>query len=261
MESLLDNGKDGKNVKDGEIKTPAFPDEVELELGAIYRKALNRTLRRLYGELPGDLAPVMVGRVLRAAREAYYTTTNTGHFGLGSRCYCHFTSPIRRYPDLLVHRQLKAALDEVEPPHTIEDLAEMTDHCSERSRQAASFEYQVIDICLALKGHLEGATGETLSGRVDGIIPARVFLKLENGNEAALSTRSLGVDLEVDPTGALLLGPGRDGTDLTRELTEGDGMELDGRVLEPLLRLGQKLLLRVVGIDLLEGRLEVVLVK
>lgn len=260
MEQLL-AGSD--QAEGDELKGPLdrYPSETELALGDLYRQGLNRTLTHLYSHLPEDLVPVVLGRVLRTAGEAFYTTSNSGHFGLGSRGYCHFTSPIRRYPDLLVHRQLKAALDEDVAPHTVEGLAEMTDHCSQRSRQAASFEYQIIDICLALKGHLEELVGRTISGRVTGLIPARVFVQLENGCEGALSTRAMGANLEVDASGALLLGPAREAVDIMKHLPSDRELELDGDLTETVLHLGQKLLLRVIGTDLLEGRLEVILVK
>jgi len=260
MEQLLGDS-DEADGETGKSEADLYPSETELALAELYRQGLNRTLNHLYSHLPADLVPVVLGRVLRTAGEAYYTTSNTGHFGLGSRGYCHFTSPIRRYPDLLVHRQLKAALKDDGPPHSLEELAEMTDHCSQRSRQAAAFEYQIIDICLALLGHLEGLVGHTISGRVSGLIPARVFLQLENGCEGALSTRSLGANLEVDASGALLLGPDRAMTDKMSHLPSGREHEMEGPLTEAVLRLGQKLTLRVVGTDLLEGRLEVILVK
>ena len=257
MEQLLGSSNDIPK-EDVESSHDLYPSESEVALADLYRKGLNRTLAHLYSDLPEDLAPVVLGRVLRTAGEAYYTTTNKGHFGLGSRGYCHFTSPIRRYPDLLVHRQLKAALDDDEPPHTLEELAEMTDHCSQRSRQAADLEYRLIDICLALKGHLEGLAGNAVSGRVAGLIPARVFVQLENGCEGALSTRALGSKLEVDASGALLLGPARETIGVASQLPPGGQLEPEDSMMEPVLRLGQKLRLRVMGTDLLEGRLEVI---
>jgi len=72
---------------------------------------VQRLLRRLEGH---PLARVLARQVLRSLKQAHYTTTNAGHFGLAFETYCHFTSPIRRYPDLLVHRQLGRVLDDEE---------------------------------------------------------------------------------------------------------------------------------------------------
>ena len=71
-----------------------------------------RDVQRLLDELQGHrLARVLSRQVLRSLKQAQYSTTNVGHFGLAFPIYCHFTSPIRRYPDLLVHRQLGRCFD------------------------------------------------------------------------------------------------------------------------------------------------------
>jgi class 3 adenylate cyclase len=82
-------------------------------------------------------------KMLAALGRAYYTPHNVGHFGLGSPLYCHFTSPIRRYPDLVVHRQLRWILQGRpggSPPHTADELATQSAQCTKQGAAADSLE-------------------------------------------------------------------------------------------------------------------------
>jgi len=114
-------------------------------------------------------------QVLRSLRLAVYADENTGHYGLAQTDYCHFTSPIRRYPDLMVHRALKAALrgGRAEAP----ELAVLAEHCSERERRADAAEKELMEwrIFRLLKERL----GEELRGVVADIGKAGLIVALE----------------------------------------------------------------------------------
>lgn len=94
------------------------------------------------------LSRVLSRQVLRALKLAEYSTTNRGHFGLAFPVYCHFTSPIRRYPDLLVHRQLGALLDgRIDEARALaEAMAGLATSCSERERAAVAAERAMLDL-------------------------------------------------------------------------------------------------------------------
>ncbi len=147
--------------------------------------------------------------VLRSLKQARYDPQNLGHSGLASTAYCHFTSPIRRYPDLVVHRALLAelGLGSDEGPKDMETLAL---HVSAREREAAQLEYLADDICLAwlLEDTLH-ARGwvEPFAGEITGIIGSGLFVRFGDVFEGLLPARRLpGEFFELNETATALVG-------------------------------------------------------
>src|SRR5207247_1460518 len=147
--------------------------------------------------------------VLRALKQARYDPRNLGHSGLASPAYCHFTSPIRRYPDLVVHRALLNELGVDDEPLP-EELAESADHLSARERAAAQIEYLADEICLAwlLESVLfERGWEEPFTGEIVGVIGSGIFVRFGDVFEGFLPARRLPGDyFEASPLGTALVG-------------------------------------------------------
>ena len=147
--------------------------------------------------------------VLRSLKQARYHPENLGHTGLASPAYCHFTSPIRRYPDLVVHRALLRELgagDEPLPP----DLDVLAEHTSYREREAQRLEYQADDLCLAWlleKELFERGWDETFEGEITGLIGSGLFVRFGEVFEGFLPARRLEGDyFELNALGTALVG-------------------------------------------------------
>jgi ribonuclease R len=147
--------------------------------------------------------------VLRSLKQARYDPRNLGHSGLASRAYCHFTSPIRRYPDLVVHRSLLRELGLADDP-VPEELEELAEWTSQRERQAAQVEYRADEICLAwlLERQLFHAGWDAvLDGEIVGAIDSGLFVRFDEIFEGYLPARRLPGDyFELDPLGVSLVG-------------------------------------------------------
>ena len=115
--------------------------------------------------------------LLRSLKQALYTPVNVGHFGLAYEAYVHFTSPIRRYPDLLVHRAIKALLAGKRYDGGL-DWAALGRHCSETERRAddASRDVESWLKCYYMREHV----GETFAGTITGVVPFGLFVTLDD---------------------------------------------------------------------------------
>ncbi len=117
---------------------------------------------------------------LRSLKQANYDIINIGHFGLASDAYLHFTSPIRRYPDLVVHRIVKAMLRGSrldKSPDAVERLRSIATHASMRERASMDVEREVVDLYRAVL--MRNRLGEEFEGTVTGVIGTGVFVALD----------------------------------------------------------------------------------
>lgn len=114
--------------------------------------------------------------MLRSLRQAVYSPDNVGHFGLAYEAYTHFTSPIRRYPDLLVHRAIKAALTSEKLPANDWDAIGL--HCSQTERRADEATRDVVNWLKCY--YMQDKVGETFSGSVSSVVPFGLFVALDD---------------------------------------------------------------------------------
>jgi ribonuclease R len=197
-------------LTDLEVPTPPAPKLERLTPG-LAAKLAAQTSEAVsdYVERSGRGTEAFPSLVLRALKQARYDIRNLGHSGLASKAYCHFTSPIRRYPDLVVHRALLRELGVGDDP-VPEDLADLAEHCSTRERKYADIEYRADDICLAwlLEAVLFDRGWEApFEGEVNGVIGSGLFVRFGEVFEGYLPVRRLEGDYyELNTLGTALVG-------------------------------------------------------
>jgi ribonuclease R len=181
----------------------------------------------------------LVQQVLRSQSRAVYQTENVGHFGLALTSYCHFTSPIRRYPDLLVHRALLWELG-LAPQPTTSTLAEWAEHCSVKEREASKVELKADDLALAhlLKKRLDSeGWNRVFEGQILSLVGSGAFLLFDQLYQGFLPARDLPGDYY--------------------ELND-DETALVGVRTGKAYRLADLLPIQVVEVDIARGRVNVV---
>ena len=137
---------------------------------------------------------ILSSMLLRSMRKAVYQKENIGHFGLGSKCYTHFTSPIRRYPDLEVHRLLRTylynhKLDNETIDYYQANLDYIATQSSEREQASVEAEREVMDMKMA--EYMENHIGEIYDGVISGVESFGFFVELDNLVEGLVHINNL----------------------------------------------------------------------
>jgi ribonuclease R len=197
-----------------DVPTPPLPDSISPQqagelAGEASRLVAREAERRRHGR------EAYTSLVLRSLKQAHYADRNLGHAGLGSPAYCHFTSPIRRFPDLIAHRGLLSALGAGEEAPRAETLAELGAQCSERERDATRLERDADSVCacfLLQRELFERGPDTRFEGEVSGVVGAGAFVRfggaLADVYEGFLPARRIGgrERYELDPTETMLVG-------------------------------------------------------
>ncbi len=254
------------------VSTPPLPDPLLPAQAADFVGEISRRVDAHVRRV-GTGRIALSSLVLRSLKQACYSPTNVGHAGLHSACYCHFTSPIRRYPDLVCHRALLASIGASEAGRKRSGggkLAELGEWTSEREREAAKIEHKGDDIaaCFLLEQVLlDGGYDQVFRGEVTGLIGAGAFIAF-GGALRARAKNALGKTVETAPdikeeepkrpiyegmlpVRLLSTGEERDWWTLNEQSTI-----LRGERSGATLRLGDPIDVRVVRVDAQAGRVD-----
>jgi ribonuclease R len=279
-----------------EVPTPAVPERMSPSQASELLGELSVRVQEHVARAEGQGGRALGSLILRSLKQAYYSPVNLGHAGLHSTAYCHFTSPIRRYPDIVCHRALLSTLGEPERPARSSEMAELGVWTSDREREAMAIERDADDIaaCFALERLLRrDGPGQTLEGEITGLISAGAFIAFAgpegSASDAAVFEGMLPVRLlrasrppgarreqavaersggggQAGSRGGASGGrqrrgggaPGRRSGEEAREWWElnEEGTILHGERSGSTLRLGDRMKVRVVRIEALRGRVD-----
>jgi ribonuclease R len=262
-----------------EVPTPALPEPMSASQAAELMGAISQRVEQ-HVQRTGSGRLALSSLLLRSLKQAYYSPRNLGHAGLHSSAYCHFTSPIRRYPDLVCHRALLSAVGGGETAPRSEELVELGAWSSEREREAMIIERDADDVarCFALERLLfERGHDQIFAGEVTGLISAGAFIafgleqiegpaEVSKPYEGMLPVRRLRMPTaNTGPANPRAQrsrrgGPSREQQAQQREWWElnPEGTILRGERSSATLRLGDALPVRVARIETARGRVELV---
>jgi ribonuclease R len=224
-----------------DVPTPPLPKTLSPSEAGKLVSEISRTVAREAARR-GHGREAYTSLVLRSLKQAYYSERNIGHAGLGSPAYAHFTSPIRRYPDLVAHRALLSAIGGGEERPDPAAVSEAGRHSSEREREAVAIERDADRVCASFllnRELFESGWKRRFEGEVSGVIGAGAFVRFggELGDvyEGLVPVRLLRADrFDLNQTQTALVG------------------RRTGRAL----RLGDPLTVRVDSVDAPRGRVD-----
>lgn len=216
-----------------------FGYSIRTQHGEVHPKELQKLLIKIE-DTPEE--PLISRLTLRSMKQAKYTTFGTGHFGLAAKYYTHFTSPIRRYPDLQIHRiikeNLRGGMADKRLSHYDKILPGVTVQCSTMERRAEEAERETAK--LKKCEYMSGRIGQEYDGVISGITNWGLYVELPNTIEGLIHVNELRGDYYI---------------------FDEERMELVGELSKITYKLGQKIRVRVTGTDRLAKTIDFVPVK
>ncbi len=237
-----------------EVPTPPVPRNMSPSQAAELMGEISRRVETHVRRGGGRAA--LTSLLLRTLQQAAYSPKNSGHAGLGTAHYCHFTSPIRRYPDLVCHRALLSAVGAGEHAPRAAGMGELAEWTSDRERAAMTIERDADDVarCFALERVLyEGGWEQVFVGEVVGLISAGAFIAFGTGAEGGAKQEAVSPDYQGMLPVRRMRGAG--GEREWWELNE-QGTILHGESPSSTLRLGDAIEVRVARVEVARGRVD-----
>ena len=153
-----------------------------------------KEIQKLLGKVEGTPQEALISRLaLRSMKQARYTPENSGHFGLAANYYTHFTSPIRRYPDLQIHRiikdNLRGRMNGERMEHYRKILEEVTKHASETERRADEAERETVK--LKKVEYMSDRIGNVYTGVISGVTKWGMYVELPNTIEGLIHVANM----------------------------------------------------------------------
>lgn len=207
-------------------------------MASIHGKPTPHALSSLMKQVEDEpFTPALSQILLRSLAKARYSEENLGHFGLASDGYCHFTSPIRRYPDLYIHRIIKSYLhDENKKSYFASQVADVSDHSSVMERNSMDAERATVNQKVA--EYMLEHIGSTFDGIISSIFRGGIFVQLESTVEGLIPFRTMNDYFEFDER----------------------RLEAKGKTSGKIYRIGEKIQVKVANVDTILRRVDFVLV-